>query len=135
MKTQNLFLVLITVLILTSCNKTQQEKKTSINYDQELFDFGILSNEIDSVYAYVTYNNDGANDLVISNIESSCNCTAPIWNSNPLTKNDKDSILVVIKPTKRGKFFSSIMIHSNAENSPNEIRFKGEIDYLDLLDD
>lgn len=76
---------------------------------------------------YFVFTNSGEQDLVIYNVETTCGCTAPIWNEGPIKKNEKDSIKVSYDSSIIGKFDKPIFIYSNSEEKQITLRIKGEI--------
>ena len=75
------------------------------------------------------YTNTGTEPLVISSINVSCNCTKFSFSEKPTLPNQKDTIHVTFNTNgKYGWQDRELIIHSNAKNSPEKIRFKGMVD-------
>lgn len=56
---------------------------TTIKFDEESFDFGMV-NEGDHVVHVFKFKNTGTEPLVISNARGSCGCTIPTWPKDPV---------------------------------------------------
>lgn len=89
-------------------------------------DFGIVKKGIITEH-YFKYKNSGDKDLILFNVETTCGCTAPIWDEGPLKKNEIDSIKVSYDSSIIGKFDKPIFIYSNSEEKQLTLRIKGEI--------
>ncbi|WP_258097843.1 DUF1573 domain-containing protein [Marinoscillum pacificum] len=74
------------------------------------------------------YENTGNEALVISNVRTSCGCTAPDWNREPLAPGETTEM--TIRFNSRGKMGVQnkiITISSNAVNATERISIKGNV--------
>jgi len=115
-------------------NKERKVEQTKVSFEKEIFDFGNVSFEED-VPIKIKFLNTGKNSMIIENVKTSCGCTVPKLKKKVIKSNEYGYIDVTVSPTTRGKFSSSVYVFYNGPNSPKKIRIKGEIDYLDLLEE
>ena len=57
----------------------------SISFDEKEYDFGTV-NEGDIVEKIFKITNSGKTDLVITNAQSTCGCTIPVWPKAPIKR-------------------------------------------------
>jgi len=114
-----------------SCHK-QSEKtiKTNIKFDKITYNFGKYKWERGiEKKIFFKYQNTGNNPLIITDIETSCGCTIPIWNKKPLLPNKTDSIEVMYDSRTLGFFCKTITVLYNGENLTQQLTIKGEVTY------
>jgi hypothetical protein len=88
-----------------------------IQFDTLAHDFGTII-EGERVVCYFDYRNTGGSALVINSVETSCGCTTPGWNSEPLSPGGQDRLKVIFDATGRsGSQRKVVTVSSNAENS------------------
>ena len=72
--------------------------------------------------------NTGMNPLLIANVKSSCGCTVPAWEKQPIPPGKSAKIKVEIKPDYVGFFLKTITVFANAENGPIQLMIKGMVE-------
>lgn len=98
-----------------------------ITFEESSFAFGDIT-QGDVVTHIFTYENTGNEALVISSVRTSCGCTAPDWNREPLAPGEKTEM--TIKFNSRGKMGMQnkiITITSNAVNSTERIKITANV--------
>ena len=75
----------------------------------------------------VTVINSGDNPLVIIDINSSCNCTVPVFSKKPIIPGDSTVIRITYDAHETGYFSKRVFIYSNAKNSPTGITIIGTV--------
>jgi len=100
--------------------------KTSIEFQNTVFDFDTIPQRKEAVTFFV-YTNTGGHSLEISNIQSSCGCTIPKWSSKELEPGEKDSIMVMYDAETTGYFSKPVYVFSNAESSPDALYIEGTV--------
>ncbi len=127
-------LVLMSLLIATAVNLlVGQEKKQkdemvfskTVN-GQTMHDYGSIVFGADGSVDFV-FTNEGKNPLVITNVASTCGCTVPTWPKEPVEPGEKDTITVVYNTNLAGPFNKTIVVYSNANNSPVRISIMGKV--------
>ncbi|MDR1339789.1 MAG: DUF1573 domain-containing protein [Prevotellaceae bacterium] len=71
--------------------------------------------------------NTGTNPLVIQQVESSCGCTVPEWEKQPVGIGKSTEIRVRITPEKKEYFNKAVIVHCNNEQGKIMLRIKGMI--------
>lgn len=87
-------------------------------------DFGIVKKDAPAEY-YFEFTNDGDKPLVITNVNSTCGCTKPEWNQNPVMPGKKEKIKVGYKTNKIGPINRVITVRSNAGDV--QLKIIGEV--------
>ena len=98
-----------------------------ITFKKNEHDFGkIIQGEL--VKYTFKYTNTGKADLVISKVSTSCGCTVPTYDKNPLPPG-KSGVIEVIFDSKGKKGFQNKTITVLANSTPNKtvLRIKGNV--------
>lgn len=119
------------ILTLASFNYLQaQENNESIPVlyvENPSFDFGDIKQD-DKVEHIFKIKNKGTVPLVISNVITTCGCTATEWSKNPIAPNDSTSINIAFDSRgKMGIQNKVITIISNSKTPQNRIKIKANI--------
>jgi len=119
---------LLILLFCASLSLSAQTKKPKISFQKTEHNFGSI-NEADGK-AGVTFEfiNTGSQPLIIGKVEASCGCTTPSWSKTPIGPGQKGFVKAEYDPTNRpGTFSKTVTVYSNAEDSPFELHFNGEV--------
>ena len=102
-------------------------KKGSFLFDTTVFNFGtILAGE--QISTEFKYTNTGDADIIISKIETSCGCTVPEYDKEPVKPGERGSIRVRFDSNgKSGTQYKTIRIFSNSEDDIFELVITGEV--------
>lgn len=73
------------------------------------------------------FTNQGTQPLIISDVKSSCGCTIPTWTKEPVEPGKTGVIKVAYNTTLPGAFNKTIVVYSNANNSPIRIEVRGKV--------
>ena len=93
-------------------------KVPKISFDERVYDFGMVEPE-DKPQHYFTFSNTGQTDLIISEVDSSCGCTAALLSAETIPPGGLGEIDVSFNPQgRRGKQKQTVSVHSNAKNAP-----------------
>jgi hypothetical protein len=71
--------------------------------------------------------NTGTNPLVIQQVESSCGCTIPEWEKQPVAAGDSTEIKVKIAPEKSEFFNKPVTVYCNTEKGRISLIVKGAV--------
>jgi hypothetical protein len=122
-------LTLILCLILAGgqlYNNYAQFTEPSITFDKTSFNFGNIKELGGTVSHVFTYTNNGSQPLLINDITTTCGCTVPEWNREPIPPGESGKIKVTFDPLGRpGAFRKSIHIKSNAREDNTTIYIVG----------
>lgn len=123
-------------LLICSCNPGAEQ--TTVEYDaigseaviefSELeHDFGIVT-EGEKVGWYFEYKNVGDSDLLISNVITTCGCTAPHYSKKPLPAGGEEVLQIIFDSNgKNGKEIKNVKIESNAKNGMVNLKLIFEV--------
>ena len=103
-----------------------------ITFDKTQHDFGKV-NEGDGAVSYdFTFKNTGTAPLIIQNVNTSCDCTAPEWTKQPVRPGETGFIRVSYDVKGRqGAIDKTITVHSNGSSAPVNLRIVGEVKPVD----
>jgi len=131
MKKVFLTLIAVAAILQTGCSQTTAQsadaKATAvITFTETEHDFGTIEQGSDATFAF-EFKNTGKGDLIVSNCQSTCGCTIPLWTKEPVAKNKKGEVKVKYNTNNLGSFGKSITVTCNATNSPVIIKIKGTV--------
>ncbi|GAB6013264.1 DUF1573 domain-containing protein [Viscerimonas tarda] len=69
--------------------------------------------------------NTGKQPLVINHVDTSCGCTVPSWEKQPVKPSETTEIKVEITPATTGYFQKTITVYCNIENNFVHLSIKG----------
>ena len=72
--------------------------------------------------------NTGSNPLAIIMVETSCGCTVPEWDKQPVAVGKTTEIKVKITPEKQEFFHKTFTVHCNTEKGRLVLYIKGSVD-------
>lgn len=73
------------------------------------------------------YTNQGKTPLIITDVKSSCGCTVPTWTKEPVEPGKKGVVSIVYNTTLPGVFNKTVVVYSNASNSPVRLEVRGKV--------
>ena len=92
-----------------------------MTFEEVKYDFGDIY-QGDKVEHVFKFENTGNEPLIITNVQTTCGCTAPNWPRDPITPGQESEIKVVFNSTgKIGRQNKVITIVSNATNPTNKV--------------
>lgn len=99
----------------------QEDNGPSFKFKESKHDFGDIF-QGDVVEYYFEFSNVGNLPLAISNIITTCGCTAPTWPKEPVKPGDKGKIKIVFNSTgKIGRQNKVVTILSNSVNQKEQL--------------
>jgi hypothetical protein len=129
---KQLGLLILTVLFTSNLMYAQSKTaKVDMAFDKTVN--GITAHDYGSIVyganGKVDFNftNKGATPLVISDVKSSCGCTTPSWSKEPIEPGKQGTITVVYNTTLPGPFNKTVVVYSNANNSPVRLEVRGKV--------
>jgi hypothetical protein len=101
--------------------------KPEIKFDEEIFDFGKISQGEKVSHAFY-FKNTGNKSLVITSASGSCGCTVPEWPKEPVLPGQNAKVNVIFNSEgKSGYQEKTITIVTNCEPATRIIKIKTEI--------
>jgi hypothetical protein len=102
--------------------------KTTMEVPNTKFDFGKMK-EGEKVRHNWIVKNTGSNPLMISNVQTSCGCTAPSFPKEPILPGAEAIITLEFNSAgKEGLVNKNALIVANTEDSPFSIGFTAEVE-------
>lgn len=74
-----------------------------------------------------TFTNQGTTPLIITDVKSSCGCTIPSWTKEPVAPGQRGNIKIEYNTSLPGMFNKTVVVYSNANNSPVRIEIRGKV--------
>lgn len=98
-----------------------------IKFDREEFDFGTV-NEGDIVETSFVVTNTGKSNLVISKVQPSCGCTAPVWPKEAIAPGESAEIKAKFNTNgKQNKQNKTLTLYTNTAKGREVLRLKGMV--------
>ena len=104
----------------------QRENEPIMKFDTTIHDFGKISYKGDAGCIF-TFKNTGEKPLILTSVRTSCGCTSESWTEKPIGIGDTGTVAIKYDTTLKGSFSKSILVYSNAGNSPVRLRIRGEV--------
>jgi hypothetical protein len=130
MKIQVLFLF-ASIFLFSYCGQaqsgnTQVKDSTEMIFNEIDHNFGTINYQGDGTFEFV-FKNTGKAPLIVNHVQSTCGCTVPSWDKEPIVPKGKGKIIVKYDTERPGPFIKTIKVYSNAKNSPIDLTIRGEI--------
>ena len=98
-----------------------------ISFTEKSFNFGDIK-QGETVEHVFMFENVGNEPLIISDVKTTCGCTAPEWPREPITPGAKANIKVVFNSAgKMGVQNKVVTILSNAVNNPERVKIVSNV--------
>jgi hypothetical protein len=89
-------------------------------------DFGVLK-QFHPDTVYFTFKNISGFDMVIDNVRTTCGCTAPDWNMEPIPVDSTSTILIEYNSKNLGYFEKKIKVYYAGIRKPEVLKIEGEV--------
>jgi hypothetical protein len=97
-----------------------------IQFDTTTYNFGRIEYNGNGTCNF-NFTNTGEEPLLLNRVRASCGCTSPSWPKKPIKPGETGKITVKYNTRIEGSFSKSVMVYSNAQNSPVVLRIKGKV--------
>lgn len=119
---------LLILLLFANFSLSAQTKKPKISFTKTEHNFGSIKESDGKAGVTFEFINTGSQPLIIGKVEASCGCTTPSWSKTPIAPGQKGFVKAEYDPTNRpGTFSKTVTVYSNADDSPFELHFNGEV--------
>jgi hypothetical protein len=116
-----------TLLLLSGVVHAQDKEGAYFKFEEDTYDFGDIQQGKKVEHTF-NFKNTGNQPLVISNIITTCGCTAPTWPKDPVLPGKKGEIKVIFNSVgKIGKQNKIITILSNSANGRDRITIQANV--------
>ncbi len=123
-------IMILVFLTAVSCSEKKTDnpgrKAARIEFKKAIHDFGKIEYGGNGTYEF-KFINKGKTPLVLDNVRSTCGCTVPEWTREPLNPSETGTIRVIYDTHRVGAFSKTLIVYSNAANSPVRIFIKGTV--------
>lgn len=129
-----IFATIITTALIWIYNNKLKKYNNEINQSQKVVEFEYISDRIrdfgrihrgDSAAYYFSFRNLDSEELVIDYVQTTCGCTVPHWNKEPIKSGTIDSIYVTYDTSKLGEFGKPIFVHFKNDKGTIDFGVKG----------
>lgn len=124
MKTLVIFVFSIFTIVGAVAQEAAEESNASgpiMSFEEDKHDFGDI-HQGDKVEHVFEFENTGNEPLIITNVQTTCGCTAPEWPRDPVAPGQSGKIKVVFNSTgKMGRQNKVITVVSNASSPLNRV--------------
>lgn len=98
-----------------------------ITFQETEYNFGDIK-QGEKVEHVFTFKNSGTEPLILSNVKTTCGCTATDWPRDPVTPGSTANIKVVFNSAgKMGSQTKVVTVISNAVNSQEKVKLVGNV--------
>ena len=105
--------IILAFLILPICLALKSDSPTDhISFDKTTHDFGTIAQGI-PVQARFVLTNISSEPIIINSVERQCGCTTPVYNSQPIAKDESDTITVGYNAAVTGAFTKKLTVKTN----------------------
>lgn len=122
-----LFVLLMAAVGFAQTATADAEQGAQIVFQESEHNFGDIS-QGDKVSYTFNFENTGNEPLIISNVITTCGCTAPSWPREPIAPGESAKIDVVFNSAgKMGVQNKIITVVSNAVNAQERVKLTGNV--------
>lgn len=115
--------MLVAIVALVSFAAQAQAK---IEFKSETIDYGEITKGSDGLRVF-EFTNTGDQDLIISDVKSSCGCTVPEKPKDPIAPGASGEIKVKYDTKRLGPIRKTVTVYSNATEPMKAVKIKGEV--------
>ena len=124
-------LTLAIIISFTQLNAQKAKEKVDMAFEKTVdgitaHDFGSIVYGANGKVDFI-FTNQGTKPISITNVESSCGCTVPTWTKEPVAPGKQGTVTVGYNTTLGGVFNKTVVVTSNANNSPVRLEIRGKV--------
>jgi hypothetical protein len=129
-----LIIAVSSVFIVLNVVKWANKKKysssgiTEVTMDKTIIDFKKVKYKA-QIEGSFEISNIGTSNLFIQDVISDCHCTAPYWDTKPISPGSKSIIKVRYDSTIIGSFYKTVKVNVNTKKTPLVLAIKGIVAY------
>ena len=106
---------------------TKAHCQAKIEFKTETIDYGAIAKGSDGVRVF-EFTNTGDQELIVSNVKSSCGCTVPQKPDGPIAPGATGVIKVKYDTNRVGPIRKTVTVYSNATESTKALKIKGVVE-------
>ncbi|MBN2891168.1 MAG: DUF1573 domain-containing protein [Bacteroidales bacterium] len=127
-------LYILPILLIFACNSNSSSKlevnptdSTTVEFSSTEFDFGTIDQGEQVTYTF-KFKNTGNKPLLISEVHTSCGCTASTYTKEPVAPQSEGFIKVTFNSAgKRGNQYKIVTVMCNTNPEAHELVVKGNV--------
>ena len=125
---RNIFLLITTTLVFAFTTYAQETKPAAkLEFEEVIYAFDEIQQGDKEEHVFKCTNTGDA-PLVLTNIATSCGCTAPEWPREAIEPGESNEVLITFNSTgKMGIQNKVITVFSNAENPQVKLKITGNV--------
>jgi hypothetical protein len=100
--------------------------QTSVQVETRRQDLGIMKTG-ERYVCYFALTNTGGVPLVITDVRTTCGCTTPNWNRQPVAPGATTEIKIEITPDEPGAFRKTVSVYGNMKHVPLQLLVIGGV--------
>ncbi|WP_390937009.1 DUF1573 domain-containing protein [Parapedobacter soli] len=104
----------------------QQSSKAEFKFDKETHDFGKIPQGKPVTHVF-TFENVGAEPIIISEVKPSCGCSVAEFTKTPVKPGEKGTISVTFNAAAKQPFTKNFTVRSNTKTPVKTLYIKGEV--------
>ncbi len=132
MKTRFLLFAFIFCSSLSFAQKQEFEspaktsKQSTVLFKNLVYDFGKIKHKSEAKAVFV-FKNISKQPVKLTNVQTSCGCTAADWPREEIAKRKKQKISIVYDSRIIGKFTKYAYVYVEGQDEPIQLQIKGEV--------
>ncbi|WP_309607793.1 DUF1573 domain-containing protein [Flavobacterium sp.] len=99
---------------------------STISWKSETIDVGEISQNKPKAIVF-EFKNTGKTDVVITNVQGSCGCTATNYTKTPIKAGKSGIVTATYNAANLGAFTKTVSVTTNAEATPKVLTLKGVV--------
>lgn len=126
---KKLLYILSAICLFVGIAFAQSTKGAVISAAKPEHDFGVIKEANGKVTHTFVVKNTGTAPLVITRVVTTCGCTTPKYDSEPIAPGKEGKIVVSYNPAGRpGQFVKTIAVYSNGFDGGFRLHIKGVVE-------
>ncbi len=105
---------------------------SNITWKNETIDVGEIPQNTPKAIVF-EFKNTGKSDLLITNVQGSCGCTATDYTKTIIKSGKTGNVTATYNAASPGAFTKSVTVTSNAETTPKVLYLKGTVKPVEVI--
>lgn len=101
-------------------------KQSAILFKSLIYDFGKIKHESEAKAVFI-FKKVSKKPVKLTNVQTSCGCTAADWPREEIAKRKKQKISIVYDSRIIGKFTKYAYVYVEGQDDPIQLQIKGEV--------
>lgn len=119
-------ILLFALFTFSAFSPLAEDFKAMITFSETEKDLGKIQHQQPVEVAF-EFTNNGSDPLQITEVKTSCGCTASDWPKQAVAPGEKATIKATYNAAALGAFTKTVTVFSNAEQATTVLKLKGEV--------